>query len=167
MWIVAKIKNNQADIFKKNLKDKFQDTSFYEPKIQLKKLNHNKYIKYEKSVMEDYIFCFNRKFSEEHMLKCIMYIKGLKYFLNGYKTNQKEISKFIFHCKINESETGYLKSSFFKSLLAINDKAKFVSGPFTNMFFEVIKKKNNKLKVLVGNIVTTINDNSNYIYHTV
>ena len=166
MWIVAKVKTNQVDIFKKNLKDKFQDTNFYEPKIQLKKLIHNKYIKYEKSVMEDYIFCFNSKFSEERMLKYITFIKGLKYFLNGYKTNQKEINEFIFNCKTNESESGYLKSSFFKSLISINTKGKFVSGPFTNMFFEVIKKKNNKLKVLVGNIVTTINDNSNYIYHT-
>ena len=167
MWMVAKIKTNQANIFKSNLKVKFQDTNFYEPKIKLKKLNRNKYIKYEKSVMENYIFCYNKKFSEAIILNNIMYIKGLKYFLNGCKTNQQDINKFISNCKANESESGYLKSSFFKSLVSINTKAKFVSGPFTNMFFEIIKKRNNKLKVLVGNIVTTINDNSNYIYYTV
>ena len=72
MWVIAKIKSKQVDIFKKNLKEKFQDTNFYEPKIQLKKFNHNKYIEYEKSVMENYIFCFNKKFSEEDILNSIV-----------------------------------------------------------------------------------------------
>ena len=46
----------------------------------------------------------------------------------------------------------------------INKKAKFLSGPFTNMVFEIIEKQKNKLKILVGNVVTTISDKNNYIY---
>ena len=49
----------------------------------------------------------------------------------------------------------------------ITKKAKFVSGPFTNMIFEVIEKQKNKLKILVGNVVTTISDKNNYLYRPI
>jgi hypothetical protein len=89
----------------------------------------------------------------------------LEYFLNGYNQNQNEIIKFIDHCKIFENEKGYLTQSFFKTI--ITKKAKFISGPFTNMIFEIIEKQKNKLKILVGNIVTTIPNNTNYLYRPI
>jgi len=46
----------------------------------------------------------------------------------------------------------------------ITKKAKFISGPFTNIMFEILKKQKNNLKIIVGNVVTTISDNSNYLY---
>ena len=48
----------------------------------------------------------------------------------------------------------------------ITKKAKFISGPFANMIFEILKKQKNKLKILVGNIVTTIPNKKNYLYRT-
>ena len=54
---------------------------------------------------------------------------------------------------------------FFKSIM--KRKAKFVSGPFTNMVFEIIERQKNKIKILVGNIVTTISDKKNYLYRPV
>ena len=54
------------------------------------------------------------------------------------------------------------KHFFFK--IMILRKAQFVSGPFVDMVFEIIEKQKNKLKVLVGNITTTISDKGNYLY---
>ena len=46
----------------------------------------------------------------------------------------------------------------------VTKKAQFLSGPFTNMFFEILEKQKNKLKILIGNFVTTVPDNKNYLY---
>ena len=46
-------------------------------------------------------------------------------------------------------------------------KAKFISGPFTNMIFEILEKQNNKIKILINNIVTTIPNKSNYLYQPI
>ena len=68
-------------------------------------------------------------------------------------------------CKSFEDETGNLKASFFKKL--ISRKAQFISGPLTNMIFEIIEKQKNKLKIIIGEIVTTISDKGNYLYRSV
>jgi hypothetical protein len=49
----------------------------------------------------------------------------------------------------------------------INKKAKFISGPFTNMVFEIVEKQKNRLKILVGNVVTTISNKNKYLYRPV
>ena len=89
----------------------------------------------------------------------------MEYFLRGHEASQKEILKFINYCKTFENEKGYLKQTFFKT--KIINKGKFVSGPFTNMVFEIIERQKNKIKILVGNIVTTISDKKNYLYRPV
>ena len=55
-------------------------------------------------------------------------------------------------------------STFFKE--AIKNRGQFISGPFTNMMFEIIEKQKNKLKVVIDNIVTTISDNK-YLYRPI
>ena len=35
------------------------------------------------------------------------------------------------------------------------------------MVFEILERKKNKLKILIGNIVTTISDNKNYLYRPI
>ena len=43
MWIVAKINNNQQELFKKNFQDKFKENiKFYYPKIEGQKRFSNK-----------------------------------------------------------------------------------------------------------------------------
>ena len=105
------------------------------------------------------------EFQDSKILSKLKNIRGLKYFLSGCIQNQKEISEFVKKCKIHEDGSGYLQQDFFES--SIHTQAKFISGIFTNMIFKIISKKNNKLRIRVGNIITTINNKSNYQYRTV
>ena len=95
----------------------------------------------------------------------VKFSKGLEYFLTGSDYNQNEIVKFIEYCKGFENEKGYITQAFFKTIIV--KKAKFISGPFTNMIFEILERQNSKLKILVGNVVTTISDKTNYLYRPI
>ena len=166
MWVVAKIKKNEIETFKKNIINRSrEDIQFYCPKIEYHQYFRNKVKRFEKFALENYIFCYNKKFSDSLFIDKLRFVKGLDYFLNGYYQNQNEIIKFIRYCKCSENNKGYLTQAFFKTI--ITKKAKFISGPFANIIFEIIEKQKNKLKIIVGNVVTTISDNSNYLYRPV
>ena len=166
MWVVAKIKIKNLNIFKKDLAEEIgEDVKFYHPKLEYNKYFGNRVKKFEKFILENYIFCYHEKFKKTNYINKVKFLKGLEYFLEGNNQNQNQILKFIEYCKSFENEKGYLTQSFFKTLVI--KKAKFVSGPFTNIIFEILEKRKNKLKVLVGNIVTTISDNKNYLYRSV
>ena len=166
MWTVAKIKIKNLNTFKKNLAEKVgDDIKFYYPKVEYHKYFGNKVKRFEKFILENYIFCFHKKFKESNSISKIKFLKGLEYFLEGYNQNQSNIIQFIEHCKTFENEKGYLTQTFFQTM--ITKKAKFISGPFANMIFEILKKQKNKLKILVGNIVTTIPSKANYLYRPI
>ncbi|MDC0052034.1 hypothetical protein OAJ47_00150 [bacterium] len=163
MWTVAKIKKKNINLFKKDLVDKLgNNIKFYYPKVAYEKHFGLKVKKFEKFILENYIFCYHEKFKETSFLDEFRFLKGLEYFLSGHSQNQNQILKFIKYCKEFEDDNGYLTQSFFKTI--IKRKAKFISGPFTDMIFEIIERQKNKLKILVGNIVTTIPNKSNYLY---
>ena len=166
MWIAFKYNHQEYDLLKENLKQKIGDhVKFYNPKIGYFKIIKSKQKRCEKYILQNYAFCYFEKFKEKNFLNKISNIKGLSYFLNGHIQQQKEIVKFINFCASNESEDGTLSSSFFSKLES--KRAQFISGPFANLFFDIIEKKKNKLKILLGGIVTTIDTNSNILYHPV
>ena len=166
MWIVAKVKNNEFRVFEKDLIGKLGSSiEFYYPKIEYNKCFKNKIQRLEKYALGNYVFCYNKNFNNSFFLNKFKFTKGLEYFLNGYYQNQNEIIKFIKYCKSLENKKGFLTQAFFKSL--INKKGKFISGPFTNMMFEIIEKQKNKMKIIVDNVVMTISDNNNYLYRPV
>jgi hypothetical protein len=166
MWTVAKIKIKNLNTFKKELAKKAgNDIKFYYPKIEYFKYFGNKVKRFEKYMLENYIFCYHAKFEKTTFVNEVKFLKGLEYFLEGYNQNQDNIIKFIECCKTFENDKGYLTQSFFKVI--IRKKAKFISGPFADMIFEILERKKNKLKILIGNIVTTIPNKTNYLYRPV
>ena len=166
MWIVAKIKKQEINIFKKELSKKVgSDIVFYYPKTIYTKYSNNKLVKLHKPLIENYIFCYHQLFSCIKISNETKFIKGLQYFLEGNILCQTEIENFITKCKSFENDEGYLKPNFYKFI--VNKKAEFVSGPFTNIVFEIIEKQNKKLKILVNDIVATISDNGNYFYRPI
>ena len=66
MWAVAKIKINEVSSFKSQIISKIgKDTSFYIPKVKVQTFKKNKLKNKEKFVLENYIFCFNKKFEDK------------------------------------------------------------------------------------------------------
>ena len=89
-------------------------------------------------------------FNNQNILRCVNFLKGVKFFLNGFKSYQNDIVVFINKCKKYEDENGYIKQTFF-NFVAI-EKIKFLSGPFTNIIFKIIKRQNGSMKVSDGNV---------------
>jgi len=166
MWIVAKIKNNNIETFKKEFSKKvfIENIQFYEPKFICKIFSKGKKIEKKKLLLENYIFCKHENF-EKLNLKNLQFIKGLQFFLDGYAYSQKSIVDFIETCKTHEDDKGLIKNSFFK--LILTGKGRFISGPFKNLVFDLIKKNKNNLKISVGNFLFTVSDEVKYIYRPV
>lgn len=155
MWAVFKVDKKKIEEFKLEINSKLKsDCVFYNPKILIHDYKKNKIIFKEQALLDDYIFCFNSRFSENGILNTTKFIKGLKYLLYGFKQTQGQIVEFIDKCKKAENDKGYLTPDFLE--LILNSKYKFMSGPFANLIFEIIKFQKNKIKILIGNKVTTI-----------
>ena len=164
MWIVAKL-NNNFKIFKKNFLNKNNDVKFYNPLIIIKKKKFNKIVDYESQLLNKYIFCYHQKFADKEYISKFKFIPGLDFFLPGYEIAQDEINNFIDNCKKSENEKGYLKNSFLRNYDF--RKGKFLNGPFANMFFEIIEKQKNKIKIKVSNKVAFVEDSKEYFYQPI
>lgn len=166
MWTVAKINLLETETFKSQLKKQLGlDVQFYNPLICIKKKNKQKLINKSQTILNNYIFCYHQKFLDERIINQISNVKGLNYFLKSYKFNQKEIETFINNCKSFEDKDGFISPTFFKDFLS--NKAKFISGPFTNLFFDIIEKQKSKMRLILGSFVIAISDKSKYLYQPV
>lgn len=135
--------------------------TYYCPKIKIHKYINNRLKEFEKFLLEGYLLCYHKKFEDNFFLTQLKNIKGLEYILPGAKKNQKDIIRFVNYCKSFEGSNGYLMSTFIDNLKT--KYAEFLSGPFTNMIFEIISEQKNKLKILIGNSTATI-EKSKYHY---
>ena len=156
MWTIIKFDRKKFDFFKNELKTKLSDDHFlYSPKLLIHKYRNNKLIKKEYNILGDYIFCYDKKLENKEVLGKLKFVKGLKYILNGFSSSQDEIVKFINKCKEFENGKGYITQNFFQ--LQKDLKYQFVSGPFADKIFQIINIQQNKIKILMGNLKTTIN----------
>ena len=161
MWTVLKFDKKKIRLFTQQLQQRFgKEFEIYSPKISYQKFRNNKLVKKEFDLLGDYIFCFSKNFSKCSFINELQYFKGVKYFLSGYVKSQNEINEFVAKCKKNEDADGYLSQSFFD--LKKDAFYRFSSGPFTQKIFKIIDIQKNKIKILMGNISTSIKKD-NYI----
>jgi len=123
----------------------------------MQKNRNNKIINKEYNILGDYIFCYDKKLKNKGILNQLKFVKGLKYILDGFLSTQEEIELFINKCKKLENQKGYITQNFFQ--LQQDLKYKFASGPFIDKIFQIINIQQNKIKILVGEIKTTIKKN--------
>ena len=155
MWAIIKFDKKNFHFFKIELRNKLgRDHILYSPKILINKYKNNKLIKKEFSVLGDYIFLYDKKLKDKEILAKLQFAKGLKHILCGFLFYQKEIVKFINRCKEFENESGYITQNFFD--IQEISKYKFMSGPFVNKIFQIINIQQNKIKILIGDLKTTI-----------
>ena len=167
MWIVLKFKLGECEILKNSISKVLGCMpEFYNPKIKLQKHVNNKLKIYKKYVLNNYLICKHEKFKNRSLVNSLKNIRGLNYFLEGFEHNQKELENFVKYCKSNEDIDGFLKQSFFN--ISHKIQCKFVSGPFTEMIFNVIENKGKKLKILIKNLNITVSKNSkNLLYSNI
>ena len=156
MWTIIKFEKKSLNFLKSDLKNKLGTScEFYIPKLLYKRFSKKKLITKEFNLLGDYLFCFHEKFNDSKYIKTINYARGLKYVLDGFSQSQQEIIDFINKCKISEDTSGYISEQFYD--LKINSYYKFYSGPFTSSIFKIIQLQKNKIKILMGNLKTTVN----------
>tara|TARA_B100001540_G_scaffold316734_1_gene347412 strand:- start:1709 stop:2206 length:498 start_codon:yes stop_codon:yes gene_type:complete len=162
MWIVIKYKKKELGLLKEELKKLIGEIpNLYIPKIKIQKINKKKITFIKQDLLNDYLFCYHKKFIKINS-SIFNYLKGVKYCLSNTNGQQKDVMNFINICKKYHDKDNCLKQEFF-NYLNIN-KGIFLTGPLTSMFFELIEKHKNKLKLVVGNINVTISKKSNYLY---
>ena len=164
MWIVARYKPNELKLLKECFfKILGEMPEFYNPKVKYERYVNNRLKMFQKNILDNYLICKHDNFNDARLVNALKNSRGLVYFLQGYKSNQRELDNFVKFCKSNEDKNGFLKQSFFR--IIINNKAKFTSGPFTQMIFEILEDKGRKLKILLNNIKMTIPKQSgNFLY---
>ena len=114
MWTIVKFDKKSYRLLKEELFSKLgSDCEIFRPQLVLQKFSKNKVKNYKIDLLGDYLFCYHKKFEDDNIFSQLKYLKGLKYFLMGFKSSQKEITNFIENCKIFSDEKGYVKNSFF------------------------------------------------------
>ena len=155
MWTVLKFDKKNLALLKEDLKKKLgEDFKIYVPKLRVQKYKNNKLINKEFNLLGDYLFCFHESLEYKKTVDSLRFTRGLKYFLEGFIGSQKDIEGFIKKCKNSESEEGFLSRNFFD--LELNKRYRFSSGPFADKIFQIINLQRNRIRVLMGNIKTTI-----------
>lgn len=156
MWTVIKFDKKRITLLKKDLREKI-DSKFkiYIPRVGLLNRKHNQIVRKEINLLGDYLFCFSENFKNKHILNKLNYINGTKYFLGGFKECQESITNFIDNCKNSEDKNGFVTFDFFK--LKKNSNYQFSSGILDKYIFELLEFNKNKIKILIGNLKTTIN----------
>jgi hypothetical protein len=166
MWIVASYKTKEINTLKKNLKRILGNApDYFIPEIEYQKNIGNKFKTFQKTLLEGYLICFDKKFKDSNIINNLKFAKGLNYLLDGYKNNQDEILSFVKKCKKFQNSKGYLTQEFFEE--SNLNKGKFVSGPFTNLIFDILSKNSKKTEILIGKYKTTISKNSNFLYRPI
>ena len=150
MWTVIKYKKNSYYQMQNSLKDHFDSSAkFYRPEIKYIKKLKNKNKSLCIPLLNNYVFCYSKKFEIQGSITKCKYLKGIDYFLKGYSFNQGGINDFISFCRKYENRDGSILPEFFSNL-KIN-KGKFINGPFSNIIFEILEKNKKFLKVSFGN----------------
>ena len=155
MWTVVKYKIHEINLLKDGLKKLLEsEPTYYQPKIKIQKFINNKLKTYEKPILENYLIFYHSKLKANFFANKLKYIKGILKILSLSTINQKEIINFISRCKEFENKDGYLLQEFFEH--SKTSKAKFVTGPFSNLFFKIVSKQKKKFNLLMGNIKVSV-----------
>ena len=117
MWVVAKYNICKVNIFRKELSQKESNVKFYVPKLKICFFKNKKIYNKERSLLNGYLLCFSKDFSNPIFMNNISGIKGLTYFLKGEKFISKRNFKFIESCKLQEDCDGYIKKGILICLL--------------------------------------------------
>ena len=109
MWAILKFDKKKINFLRRDFQEKLgKDYIIYTPKILVKKYRKNVVINKEISLLGDYLFCFHKNFKNPNIVNQLKFVRGLKYFLEGFLLSQNEIQNFVNNCKELEDTKGYI-----------------------------------------------------------
>jgi len=146
MWIIAKYKSAEYNIFQDYLQKSLTGVVFYRPCY----IKNNKQL----SILGTYCFIKHETFSQTKILQNLRFAKGLNYFLSGCHFYQKQIVDFINYLKSNEQQDQIIDPSLFYQYL--NTKGVFLSGPLKDLFFNVLQNNKKSLTVSIEGYLAPI-----------
>tara|TARA_Y100000816_G_scaffold287557_1_gene270518 strand:+ start:1154 stop:1651 length:498 start_codon:yes stop_codon:yes gene_type:complete len=165
MWTVIKFEKKKLNLFKKDLSEKIdKNYKLYIPKLSISERKKNRIIRKEINLLGEYLFCFSEKFTNNLFLQKLNYLKGSKSFLSGSESCQKNINLFIEKCRNSEDSNGFLSLNSFE--MNKNLKYQFSSGILDKYIFQLLEQRKDKIKILIGNLKTTINK-KNYLFNPI
>ena len=165
MWVVAKYKSKELETLKQSFSKIIGEMpEFYIPKIKQEYYINNKLKIAQKNILSNYIICKHAKFSDLKLISRLKNSRGLIYLLQNSNLNQNNLENFVKFCKSHEDSGGFLKQTFFQ--ITKKTKAKFISGPLTQMIFNIIEDEGKKLKILLNNVNVTIPKNSSNLLYS-
>jgi len=151
MWVAIKYNQNELNLLKSELDRICNNSIFYFPKLIYSK--KNKF--FVKNILQDYLFCYHKNFTNSVIINKIKRVKGLKYIFENSHLNQNKITSFINFLKGNEDKGGFIKSDFFFNLSC--NKVKFLDGPLSNLVLEILDKNKKFIKFNFGNKILKLN----------
>ena len=158
MWVIVKFESGKLNFLKNELKKRIKShIEFYNPKLKIKVQNKFKTFFKEIGLLNNYVFINFENFEKLSQVQNYRFTKGIKYFLNGSDSTQKEIQNFVQKCKDAEDKDGFLKHNLYNFLL--NNDYKFTNGPFANTIFKLLKVESKKIEILMGNLRTKVSKN--------
>jgi hypothetical protein len=161
VWAIIKFDKKKLNLLLEDFNKKLgKEYKIYIPRLKLQRYKNNKVIRKEINLLGDYMFCFHNSFDKSEVVSANQNLRGLKYFLLGFKESQKEITDFIKKCKSYENEKGFLLQNFYD--LVLNKSYQFFSGPFTNKIFKIVEIQKNKINILMGNLRTTVKKENSF-----
>ena len=96
MWTIIKFDKKKLNILKEDFSQKLNGNfEIYSPKLLIQKYKKNKLVNKELNLLGDYILCFHKDFKNYKTINNLKYCRGLKYFLEGFKTSQIDIENFV------------------------------------------------------------------------
>ena len=165
MWIVAKYKLKELETLKESFSKIIGDMpEFYIPRIRQEYYINNKLKNIKKNILSNYIICKHSKFKDLKFLNRLNNSRGLIYLLKDSNLNQNNLESFVKFCRSHEHSSGFLRQTFFE--ITKKTKAKFISGPLTQMIFNIIEDEGKKLKILINNVNITIPKNSSNLLYS-
>ena len=121
MWTILKFKKNNFNFLTQELSKKFgANIKVYSPKILIEKYKNNKIQRKELNLLGDYFFCYHEDFDKKSFLTKLKFVKGVKYFLEGFESSQIEILEFIDKCKNLENKDGKITQNLFQEKINSN-----------------------------------------------
>ena len=165
MWIVAKYKLKELETLKESFSKIIGDMpEFYIPRIRQEYYINNKLKNIQKNILSNYIICKHSKFKDLKFLSRLNNSRGLIYLLKDSNLNQNNLESFVKFCRSHEDSSGFLRQTFFE--ITKKTKAKFISGPLTQMIINIIEDEGKKLKILINNVNITIPKNSSNLLYS-